>query len=283
MSYENPDALVTTDWLADRLDAPDVRIVDASWHMPSAGRNARAEFDETRIPGAVYFDIDEIKDAENPLPHMLPSPEKFSARMRAMGLGDGNRVVVYDSTGVSAAARVWWMFRVFGHADVAVLDGGLQKWLAEERPVTGAPGEVRERQFTARVNTLLARDYAQMRANVDSRAEQVLDARSPGRFNATDPEPRAELPGGHIPGSLNLPFPKVMDFANKTMLPAEGIRGAFEDAGVDLSRPMVTSCGSGVTAAILTLALYLIGHEQVALFDGSWTEWAGHPDSPIET
>ncbi len=282
MSYENPEALVTTDWLANHLDAPDVCIVDASWHMPNANRNARAEFDETRIPGAVYFDIDEIKDDGNPLPHMLPSPEKFSSRMRKMGLGDGNRIVVYDSTGVSAAARVWWMFRVFGHEDVAVLDGGLQKWLAEERPVTGGPVESRERHFTARVNTTLARDYAQMRAIVDGRAEQVLDARSPGRFDATDPEPRPELPGGHMPGSLNVPFPKVMDFTSKTMLPADAIRRAFEDAGVDTAKPMVTSCGSGVTAAILTLALYLIGHERVAMFDGSWTEWASNPDSPIE-
>jgi thiosulfate/3-mercaptopyruvate sulfurtransferase len=283
MSYIKPEALVTTDWLADHLEAPDVRIVDASWHMPSTNRNARAEFEAAHIPGAVYFDIDEIKDAGNPLPHMLPSPEKFSSRMRGMGLGDGNRVVVYDSTGVSAAARVWWMFRVFGHEDVAVLDGGLQKWLSEGRPVTDAPGESRERHFTARVNTFLARDYAQMRANLDSRAEQILDARSPGRFNATEPEPRPGLPGGHIPGSLNVAFPKVMELANKTMLSAGGIRGAFEDAGVDLSKPMVTSCGSGVTAAILTLALYLIGKDQVAVFDGSWTEWASNPDSPIET
>ena len=283
MSYKNPEALVSTDWLADHLNAPDVCIVDASWHMPNAGRNARAEFEAAHIPGAVYFDIDEINDEGNPLPHMLPSPEKFSSRMRKMGLGDGNRIVVYDSTGVSAAARVWWMFRVFGHEDVALLDGGLQKWLTEGRPVTDAPGESRARHFTARVNTLLARDYAQMRANVDSRAEQVLDARSPGRFSATEPEPRPELPGGHIPGSLNIPFPKVMESENKTMLPADGIRQALEDAGVDTSKPMVTSCGSGVTAAILTLALYLIGHEQVPVFDGSWTEWASNPDSPIET
>ena len=283
MSYMNPEALVTTDWLADHQGAPDVRIVDASWHMPSAGRDARAEFEAVHIPGAVFFDIDEIADSDCGLPHMLPAPEKFSARMRKMGLGDGNRIVVYDSTGVSAAARVWWTFRVFGHGDVAVLDGGLQKWRAEGRPVTDAPGESRERHFTARVNTLLARDYAQMRANADSRREQVLDARSPGRFNASEPEPRPGLPGGHIPGSLNVAFPKVMESESKTMLPADGIRRAFEDAGVDLSKPMVTSCGSGVTAAILTLALYLIGKDQVAVFDGSWTEWAGNPDSPIET
>ena len=283
MSYMNPEALVTTDWLADHRRAPDVRIVDASWHMPNAARDARAEFEAAHIPGAVFFDIDEIKDEANPLPHMLPSPEKFSSRMRKMGLGDGNRIVVYDSTGVSAAARVWWMFRVFGHEDVAVLDGGLRKWRAEGRAVTDAPGESRERHFTARVNTLLAHDYARMRENVDSRREQVLDARSAGRFNATEPEPRPELPGGHIPGSLNIPFPKVMESGNQTMLPADGIRQAFEDAGVDLSKPMVTSCGSGVTAAILTLALYLIGKDQVAMFDGSWTEWAGNPDSPIET
>lgn len=282
MSYTNPDAVVGTDWLATHLDAPDVRVVDASWHMPQTGRNARAEYDTQHIPGAVFFDIDEIADADTDLPHMLPSPEKFASRVRKLGLGDGNRIVVYDSTGVSAAARVWWTFRVFGHEDVAVLDGGLGKWLAEGRPVTDEASRPQERHFTARVNTFLTRDRDQVAANIERRREQFLDARSIGRFNGSEPEPRPELPSGHLPGSINVPFTRLLDMADKTMLPADEIREAFEDAGVDLSKPMLTSCGSGVTACILSLGLYLIGHKDVPVFDGSWTEWASQPDAVIE-
>ena len=282
MPYTNPEALVSTDWLAKHMDAPDVRVVDASWHMPQANRNARAEYDAQHIPGAVFFDIDDIADSDSALPHMLPPPEKFASRVRKLGLGDGNRIVVYDTTGVSAAARAWWMFRVFGHEDVAVLDGGMTKWQAEGRPVTDAKSEPRERHFTARVNTFLVRDYEQVLANVERRREQFIDARSPGRFNATEPEPRPGLRGGHAPGSINLPFPRLLNPKDKTMLPTEGIRAAFEGAGVDLSKPMLTSCGSGVTACILSLGLYLIGHKDVPVFDGSWTEWASNPDSPIE-
>lgn len=282
MSYTNPDALVSTDWLAAHLGAPDVRVVDASWHMPQAGRDALAEYRQQHVPGAVFFDIDEIADTNSPLPHMLPSPEKFASRVRKLGLGDGNRIVVYDTTGVSAAARAWWMFRVFGHDDVAVLDGGLGKWLAEGRPVTDMPSEPRERHFTARVNTFLVRDYDQVLANVDSAREQFVDARSKGRFAGTEPEPRPDVPSGHAPGSINMPFMAVLDRKDMTMLPAESISAAFKEAGVDLDRPMLTSCGSGVTACILSLAAYLIGYEEIPVYDGSWTEWAGNPGSPIE-
>ncbi len=282
MPYTNPEALVSSDWLAKHMDAPDVRVVDASWHMPQANRNARAEYDAQHIPGAVFFDIDDIADSDSALPHMLPPPEKFASRVRKLGLGDGNRIVVYDTTGVSAAARAWWMFRVFGHEDVAVLDGGMTKWQAEGRPVTDTKSEPRERHFTARVNTFLVRDYDQVLADVERRREQFVDARSPGRFNATEPEPRPGLRGGHAPGSINLPFLRLLNPKDKTMLPAEAIRAAFEGAGVDLSKPMLTSCGSGVTACILSLGLYLIGHKDVPVFDGSWTEWASNPDSPIE-
>lgn len=282
MTYVNPDALVNTEWLATHLDAPDVRVVDASWHMPQAGRDARAEYEQRHIPGAVFFNIDEIADTDSPLPHMLPSPEKFASRARKLGLGDGNRIVVYDTTGVSAAARVWWMFRVFGHEDVSVLDGGLGKWLAEGRPVTDAPSRPRERHFTARVNSFLVREYDQVLANVASLREQFVDARSPGRFAGTEPEPRPGLPGGHVPGSINLPFVKLLDPQTRTMLPADRIEAAFREAGVDLDKPMMTSCGSGVTACILSLAAYLVGRTEVPVFDGSWTEWAGNPDSPIE-
>lgn len=283
MSYVNPEALVSTEWLAAHIDAPDVHVVDASWYLPAAKRDPRGEYETQHIPGAVFFDIDEIADTDSDLPHMLPAPEKFSARVRKLGLGDGTRIVVYDGTGVSAAARVWWMFRVFGHDDIALLDGGLGKWLAEGRPVTDEPSRPQDRHFTARMNTFLLRDYDQVRANIERGREQFIDARSASRFAGTKPEPRPELPGGHAPGSINLPFHAVMNGDDKTMLPAAGIRAAFADAGVDLDKPIFTSCGSGVTAAILTLGLYLIGRTDVAIFDGSWTEWAGNPDSPIET
>ncbi|UCH73256.1 MAG: 3-mercaptopyruvate sulfurtransferase [Rhodospirillales bacterium] len=282
MSYENPEALVSTDWLAAHLNAPDVHIVDGSWHMPAAKRDGRAEYEAQHIPGAVFFDIDDIADPASQLPHMLPSPETFAAKVRGLGLGDGNRVVVYDTTGVSAAARVWWMFRVFGHDDVAVLDGGLAKWLAEGRPVSDDRVRPQARQFTARVNTFLVRDYQQVRANIDRGREQFIDTRSAGRFAGTEPEPWPGLRGGHAPGAINLPY---TDFLNrdKTMVPADTIRARLSDAGVDLAKPMFTSCGSGVTACIVTLGLYLIGKTDVPVFDGSWTEWAGNPDSPIES
>jgi len=281
MSYENPEGLVSTDWLAAHLDAPDVHIVDGSWHMPAAKRDPRAEYDAQHIPGAVFFDIDEIADTDSDLPHMLPSPEKFSARVRKLGLGDGNRIVVYDTTGASAAARVWWMFRVFGHNDVAVLDGGLAKWLAEGRPVTDEPVRPQERHFTARVNTFLVREYDQVRANVEHGREQFIDTRSAGRFAGTEPEPRPEVRSGHAPGSINLPFTAFLN-RDKTMASAKAIRAAVDKAGVDLDRPMFTSCGSGVTACVVSLGLYLIGKPDVPVFDGSWTEWASHPESPIE-
>jgi thiosulfate/3-mercaptopyruvate sulfurtransferase len=281
MSYANPEALVSTDWLAAHLEAPDVHIVDGSWHMPAAKRDPRAEYDAQHIPGAVFFDIDEIADTGSELPHMLPGPEKFAAQVGRLGLGDGNRVVVYDTTGVSAAARVWWMFRVFGHDDVAVLDGGMGKWLAEGRPVTEEASRPQERHFTARVNTFLVRDYEHVRANLERKREQFIDTRSQGRFDGSAPEPRPEVPSGHAPGSLNLPYTAFLD-RDKTMVSADAIRAALADSGVDLEKPMFTSCGSGVTACIVSLGLYLIGRTDVPVFDGSWTEWASRPDSPIE-
>jgi len=282
MSYINPGSLVSTDWLAEHMSAPDVRVVDGSWFLPSAGRDARAEYQETHIPGAVFFDIDDIADTDSPLPHTLPVPEKFSARVRKLGLGDGNRIVVYDALGLFSAARVWWMFRAFGHDDVAVLDGGLPKWLAEGRPTEAAPTMPQERHFTARLNHLMVRDLDQVRANIGSARAQLVDARSAGRFAGTDQEPRTELRGGHVPGSLNLPYGDLLDPETGTVLPADALRDRFETAGVDLARPIVTTCGSGVTACILALGLDLLGHRDVAVYDGSWTEWGGREDTPIE-
>ncbi len=284
MTAHDDPALVDTGWLAAHLDAPDVRVVDASYYLPDEGLDPRAEYEAHHIPGAVFFDIDDIADSDNSLPHMLPSPEKFSSKVRRLGLGDGVRIVVYDQRGIWSAARAWWSFRVFGHEDVAVLDGGLPKWLSEGHPVADGPGQAQPRHFTARMNTLLVRDKAQVLANIESRREQVLDARAAGRFTGEAPEPRAGMRGGHIPGSRSLPFTELLDAETQTLLPADALRARFAAAGIDLARPVVTSCGSGVTAGVLALGLHLLGHRRVAVYDGSWSEW-GQPDggTPIET
>ena len=276
------DPPMDTAWLAAHLDAPDVKIADATWFLPTLGRNARQEYAEAHIPGAVFFDIDDIADAGSPLPHMLPDAAKFSSRMRRLGLGDGTRIVLYDNNKYSASARGWWMLRVFGHPEVAVLDGGLAKWRAEGRPLTDEPVTPKAAHFTARQNNLLVRDLEQMRANVPSRREQVVDARSRGRFTGTEPEPRAGLRGGHIPGSVCLPHLELIA-TDGTLLPEPELRRRFAAAGIDINGPVVTSCGSGVTASTLALALYRLGRDDVAVYDGSWSEWGGRSDTPIET
>lgn len=276
------DTLVGTAWLATELGASDLRILDGTWHMPQLERDARREFVEAHIPGAAFFDIDRVADTSVPLPHMLPGPDAFAASVGALGIGDGDRVVVYDVRGVISAARVWWTFRAFGHDRVAVLDGGLTKWRAEGRPVESGEPKFTPRRFTARYRPERVRDLAAMRANLTTRREQVLDARSRGRFMGTEPEPRAGLRGGHMPGSLNLPYDELYQ-ADGTFTPPDVLRGAFIKAGVELGQPVVTSCGSGITACVLALGLSLVGKDDVAVYDGSWTEWGGRQDTPVES
>ena len=276
------EPIVTTEWLAKHLSDPDLRVVDGTWHMPHLKRDPRAEFEAAHVPGAVFFDIDATADRTTTLPHMLPTAEQFGAAVGALGIGNGDRVVVYDVRGVVSAARVWWTFRAFGHDAIAVLDGGLRAWRAEGRPVESGPGRPTPRPFTARRRPELVRDVEAMRANIGTRAAQVLDARSAGRFAGTEPEPRAGLRGGHIPGSLNLPY-ETLYRPDGTLKPPDELRGIVTAAGIDLGRPVVTTCGSGVTASVLALALYLIGRHDVAVYDGSWSEWGSRSDTPVET
>ncbi|WGF88995.1 3-mercaptopyruvate sulfurtransferase [Marinivivus vitaminiproducens] len=273
--------LVSTEWLQDYLAAPDVRIVDATWFLPTVARDARAEHAAEHIPGAVFVDIDAIADPDSDLPHMLPSPVQMSARMRQLGIGDGNKVVVYDNNGFMASARVWWQLRVFGHEDVVVLDGGLAKWRAEGRPVTDEPTRPRDRHFTARLNSFLVRELDQMRGLLADRSTQVVDARAAARFKGEAPEPRAGLRAGHMPGALNLPYTDLIDPAQGTLLPGDALKTVIEGAGIDPAKPLVTTCGSGVSACVINLALHRLGHRDVPVYDGSWTEWGGRSDTPV--
>ncbi|NQU57874.1 MAG: 3-mercaptopyruvate sulfurtransferase [Rhodospirillales bacterium] len=283
MEYANPDALVSTDWLEQHLNAPDVRVVDATFYLPHDERVAAEEYSFRHIPGAVYFNIDEICDSDTDLPHMLPSPEKFSSKVSKLGLGDGNRIVVYDNSGgFMAACRVWWMFRIFGHTDIAVLNGGLPKWSQEKRPLNDHEVTPQERHFSATMNNTLVKNVSQMMANLENHKYQVIDARSPGRFSGIDHEPRPTEKRGHIPGSTNLPFNALLNPKdNFTFKSADEIQAAFSDAGVDMKKPIITSCGSGVTASVNALALYLLGHDEVSVYDGSWAQWGDHPDTPV--
>jgi thiosulfate/3-mercaptopyruvate sulfurtransferase len=277
---DDPRTLVSTDWLEAHLKDPDLRILDASWYLPEAGRDARAEYAAAHIPGARFFDIDEIADLRSGLPHMAPPVEKFMSRMRAMGVGDGHQVVVYDGAGILSAPRVWWTFRLMGKRDVAVLDGGLPKWRAEGRPVTDDPPLIRDRHMTTSRQNQMVRDVTEVARAAKLGTHVIIDARAPERFRGEVPEPRPGLRSGHIPGSLNVPYRDLLN-PDGTMKDARALRAVFEAAGVDLARPAITTCGSGITAAILCLALERIGKTDHALYDGSWAEWGMYDDLPI--
>jgi len=274
------DALVTTDWLEKELGAFDLRVVDATWLMDGEGDAARA-YEEAHIPGAVFMDLRELADTGTSLPNMLPPAEKFASRMQSLGLGDGSRIVVYDQSPYKSAARAWWMLRTFGAHDVAILDGGLAKWKAELRPTEQGKPTLRHRHFTAWTDAAGVRTLDQMKANIGARTEQVLDARSPARFAGQAVE-RPGVTPGHIPGARNLPYEQLFN-ADGTWKTGDALRAAFEEAGIDLARPIVTTCGSGMTAAVLAFGLHLLGKTDVALYDGSWSEWGADPATPKET
>lgn len=283
-SYARPDALVSTEWLAAHLADPRVRVLDASYKQPHIAPTAREDYDSGHIPGAVFFDIDDVAQPDTePLPHMVPSAERFAAKMAERGIGNDDRVVVYDTVGLSSAGRAWWMLRLFGHDDVALLDGGLPKWRAEGRPLETAAPPIPPRRFRPQFNPALVRGKAAIRANIASRQEQVVDARAAGRFDGSAAETWPGRRRGHIPGSRNLPFDLVTDPATRQVKHAEDLRRLFEAAGVDLDRPVVASCGSGVTACAVAFALFLLGRPMTAIYDGSWSEWGLPGDTPIET
>lgn len=282
MASDDPKTLVSTGWLADHLKDPDLRILDASWYLPDMERDAKAEYDAAHIPGARFFDIDEISDHRSELPHTVPPVEKYMSRMRAMGVGDGHQIVVYDGMGLFSAARVWWLLRLMGNMNVAVLDGGFPKWQAEGRPIEDLPPMIRDRHMTVTRQNQMVKDVTQVGLASKLGDYEIIDARAPERFRGDAPEPREGLRSGHIPNSRNVCFRDVLN-ADMTMKSPDVLSEVFRKAGVDLTKPVITTCGSGVTAAVLSLALERIGKTDHALYDGSWSEWGMYDDLPIAT
>ncbi|MBZ8132453.1 3-mercaptopyruvate sulfurtransferase [Afifella sp. IM 167] len=276
-----PELLVSPEWLHENLDA--VRVVDASWYLPAQGRDAKAEYREGHIPGAVYFDIDAIADTSSELPHMLPAPEKFAEAAGALGLSETSTIVVYDGMGLFSAPRVWWTLKTFGAREVRILEGGMPAWKAAGYPLEAPAPSPSPARFTPRLDAAGVADIERVRGTLNGSGEQVVDARPAARFRGEAAEPRAGLKSGHIPGSRNLPFDALFaEGEPQRLVGQDRIRALFEAAGVDWQKPVVTSCGSGVTAAILSFALAAAGKEDTAVYDGSWTEWGGRTDTPVE-
>lgn len=273
--------VIDADWLEKRLGTPGLSIVDASWYMPAQKRDARAEYDAAHIPGAVFFDQDLVVDPDSTLPHTLPSPSLFARFAGSMGISADDTIVVYDGPGFMAAPRVWWMFRIMGVFQVYILDGGFERWKAAGQPVTAEPTKTAPGVFHVDYDPSKVVSLAEMRKIVDTGSAQIADARSVGRFEGTDPEPRAGLRSGHMPGARSVPSTTLSE--NGELLPLDRLKTTLEAAGIDLSKPVVTSCGSGVTAAVIALALQSLGHGDVRLYDGSWTEWGGMSDTPVVT
>ena len=279
---DDPNTLVSTQWLKANQQDPNVRILDASWHMPSDGRDASNEFVNGHILNARFFDIDDISDHRSTLPHMVPPVEKFMSRVRALGVGDGHQIIVYDTKGLFSAARVWWLFRLMGHTSVAVLDGGLPKWIADGNPLSTTAPVIRDRHMTVNQQLQMVRDVTQVAHAAKLNDHEIIDARSGTRFIGEAPEPRTDLRSGHIPNSKNLPFTKVLN-TDHTMKTVPELTKVFKNAGIDLNKPAITTCGSGITAAVLSLALQRVGKTDHALYDGSWTEWGQFPTLNIAT
>jgi thiosulfate/3-mercaptopyruvate sulfurtransferase len=273
------NSLVTTEWLERELGAPDLRVIDGSFFLAADGRDARAEYEAEHIPGAVFLDIETVSDPDDPAPHMLPPEHRFASRMQSLGLGDGNRFIVYDNSPLHSGARIWWMLRIFGAHRVAMLDGGLQKWKAEGRPLESGKPQVRHGHFTASLDREAVADKAFMLSLIDSDSHVIADARGPARFAGDEAEPRPGLASGHMPGARNLPQGRLFNPDN-SWKQGEALRAAFDEAGIDLSKPLATTCGSGITAAVLLFGAHLLGKEDVKLYDGSWSEWGADPSTP---
>ncbi len=281
MTFATPEALVSTEWLAEHLSDPDVRILDCTWHHASTNLDGRTQYRGRHLPGSVHFDVDHVADKSNPLPHMLPNAADFAKKVGLLGIGDGDRVIVYDRLcGGAAAARVWWMFRVFGHDNVALLDGGYGKWIKEKLPADMSMVRPEPRSFSATYNSALVRTLGEMRDNLSTGAAQVIDARGPDKFDGTQEDVFPFKKLGHIPNAINIPWADLIHPDAGEFLTPDALAARFAAATIDLERPIVTTCASGITSCVVALALYLLGHKTAAVYDGSWAEWGLAEDTP---